>query len=194
MLIKSGDLKRLDLQLIKMFEDAHHQLRDLGIQVDDKFFINGFSASGSFANRFALLHPEKIKAVAGGGLNALLMLPKNTHLNKELPYPVGTNDIKSLTGKDFDLDTFSKLPQFYYMGGEDKNDAVPYNDAYNEQERTLIYSIYGETMMPDRWDKVQQIYQEAGINVTFKTYPKFGHRTSGEMNNEIAAFFKSHLD
>jgi hypothetical protein len=42
---KSKDLKRLDLQLISMIKNAQTILKDCNIIVDEKIFMNGFSAS-----------------------------------------------------------------------------------------------------------------------------------------------------
>jgi hypothetical protein len=58
MLIKGGENKRLDLQLIAMIEDAGKVLAALGITINKKVLLNGFSASGTFANRFTCIHPD----------------------------------------------------------------------------------------------------------------------------------------
>lgn len=74
---RGTDNAQIDLQLLAMVEDAKVRLKEFGIELDERFFLTGFSASGTFANRFALLHPEKLKAVAAGGLNGLLIIPKS---------------------------------------------------------------------------------------------------------------------
>ncbi|MEM7346107.1 MAG: hypothetical protein AAF485_17855, partial [Chloroflexota bacterium] len=60
------DLARLDLQLLAMVDVARTTLAADGIATGNKFLIQGYSASGMFANRFAALHPERVKAVAAG--------------------------------------------------------------------------------------------------------------------------------
>jgi len=60
------DLLRIDLQLIAMIEDARERLLPMGMHTDVKVFMWGFSATGMFVNRFTLLHPERVKAVASG--------------------------------------------------------------------------------------------------------------------------------
>ncbi|MDP3829700.1 MAG: hypothetical protein Q8Q47_00430, partial [Ignavibacteriaceae bacterium] len=89
---KSPELKRLDLQLLEMINDAKSVLTSLGIQTEPKFFMNGFSASATFTNRFSFIHPEKIKALAIGGFNGKLMLPQNEINGVKLNYPIGIND------------------------------------------------------------------------------------------------------
>ncbi len=90
----------------------------------DKIFITGFSASGTFANRFSLLHPEKIKATASGGINAIAKLPVAKLDGKTLNYPLGIGDIKKITGKRVNMKAFINLPKFLFMGELDNNDAV----------------------------------------------------------------------
>ena len=70
---KSKELKRLDLQLVAMINDARKQLKERGVFVHDKIFMNGFSASATFTNRFLFIHPELIAAAAMGGFNGELM-------------------------------------------------------------------------------------------------------------------------
>ena len=54
LLIGEGDLKRIDLQLIAMIAHAQKLLRHNDVKVNEKIFMNGFSASGTFTNRFTI--------------------------------------------------------------------------------------------------------------------------------------------
>ncbi|MBL4703574.1 MAG: hypothetical protein JKY54_03575, partial [Flavobacteriales bacterium] len=72
---KDENLERLDLQLIAMIKNAQEVLKENGTLVHDQIFMNGFSASATFTNRFLFIHPEMVKAAAMGGLNGELMLP-----------------------------------------------------------------------------------------------------------------------
>ncbi|MGC9344997.1 MAG: hypothetical protein ACP5E3_19995, partial [Bacteroidales bacterium] len=101
MLQKDNSLERLDLQLMAMANDAKHRLNEMGYLLKVKYILTGFSASGTFVNRFSLLHPEKVEAVAAGGLNGLLMLPIDSMRNTALEYPVGIADFEKLTAKPF---------------------------------------------------------------------------------------------
>ncbi|WP_345221703.1 hypothetical protein [Hymenobacter koreensis] len=188
-----GTLKRLDLQLLRMIEDARTQLQPLGIALQPQVLLNGFSASGTFANRFTLLHPERVRAVAGGGLNGLLMLPVAKVQGAALPYPLGTADFKQLTGTRFNARAYRAVPQFLYMGALDDNDAAPFDDAYDNAERQLIYRYLGEKMQPDRWAFCQQVYTQEQAKATFKTYSHIGHGTDMVVFNDLLAFFKAHL-
>jgi hypothetical protein len=188
MLEKSVELKRLDLQLLQMINDAKNILMGLEVIVDDKIFMNCFSASATFTNRFSFLHPEKIKALAIGGFNGELMLPQNKINGIKINYPVGTNDFKKLFSKNFDKDMYQAIPQFIYMGKLDDNDAVQFDDAYNEKERKIINDNIGKEVQ-GRYLQCQQIYLQHKIKPTFKTFENVGHWTTAAINLEVIKFF-----
>ena len=184
----SQELKRLDLQLLEMIKDAKNILSSLNIKVDDKIFMNGFSASATFTNRFAFIHPEKIKALAIGGFNGELMLPEKKINQLKFNYPLGIHDFSKLFNKNFDINQFKSIPQFIYMGKLDDNDAVQFDDAYNDIERNLINSNLGIDVQ-NRYLKCQEIYKNNNVNATFITYDNVGHWTTSEMNLEVIKFF-----
>lgn len=190
---KNKDLKRLDLQLINMINHARTILKECHIIVDEKIFMNGFSASGSFTNRFLFLHPNLIKAAAMGGLNGELMLPLKQFNNTDFNYPLGINDLKKITRKEFDRNNYLIIPQFIYMGALDNNDAVQFDDAYNTSERNTINSLLGKTVQ-ERWKNCQDIYKKETKNVQFSTYENVGHWTTSNINLEVILFFNQFLN
>jgi len=189
-LIREGPLRRIDLQLVAMAHDAKHRLADLGRPVSDKVLITGFSASGKFANHFTFLHPELVAAAAYGGLNGFIMVPLQEMRSERLEFPLGLSDYEQITGRPFDRATYSRIPQFAYMGEQDDNDAVLYDDGYPEPERSLIFKLFGRKMMPDRWEAVQAVYREQKLPVQFKTYSAIGHGTDRRINADVADFFR----
>ncbi len=191
---KNNQLERIDLQLLKMFNHAKLRLKELGIKTSDQFLMTGFSASGTFANRFTLLHPNKVKAVAAGGLNGLLALPLDSLGGKPLHYPIGTNDFKVFLNQVFQKQAFVNIPQFYFMGALDANDAVPYDDAFDQDERELIYELLGKEMLPTRWKACANIYKNEGVNASVKTYSNIGHEHPDSVKQEIVEFFKTCLN
>ena len=190
MLQKCNSLERIDLQILAMFEDARVRLQDKNIESEDSFLLTGFSASGTFANRFTLMHPERVKAVAAGGLNGLLILPLDSLQNELLNYPVGTGDMQGIAHKEFQEQLFLDTPQFYFMGQLDDNDAVPYDDAFDQVEREQIYRLLGEQMLLERWDNCRKIYENSGVNADIRTYEEVGHKHPDAIKAEIMAFFR----
>lgn len=193
-LIQDGEMKRLDLQLIAMIEDAKTQLLQYEIKLHDKILLNGFSASGTFANRFTIIHPEKVAGVACGGINAMAILPIKTLEKHDLNYPLGINDFEKIFDKSVDFDSYRLVPQFLYMGENDHNDAVLYDDAYDESERITVFESLGKTLIPTRWNKCESVLKEENIEATFKTYSGIGHETNQEVFKDVYAFFKNIID
>lgn len=187
--IKEGDMKRLDLQLIAMIENAKIVLKANGITCKEKFLMNGFSASGTFSNRFTLIHPTLVAGTACGGINAITILCINKLEKTELKYPIGISDFKLLFGTDFNLEEYKKVPQFIYMGQNDNNDAVLFDDAYSKSERKMIFKLLGKQMIPERFSKCESIYVQNKINSVFKVYPGIGHETNKKVLNEVVDFF-----
>lgn len=192
MLEKTPELKRLDLQLLHMIDDAKSVLASMQVKVAPKFFMNGFSASATFTNRFSFLHPEKIQALAIGGFNGKLLLPQNSLNGVALDYPIGLADFGKLFGKQFDIETYKTIPQFIYMGKRDDNDAVQYDDAYSESERKTINENIGADVQL-RYLECQKIYRLHKIEPIFKTYEDVGHFTTAAVNLDVIMFFHSQM-
>ena len=191
LLIKEGDLKRIDLQLIAMIAHAQKLLRHNSVKVNEKIFMNGFSASGTFTNRFTMLHPTLVRAVATGGINSIPTFPTDQWNGTTMRYPVGLADVKEIAGIDFDETLYKQVSQYIYMGALDDNDTLPYPDAYDEEDAELIKRITEVKMMPDRWHMSQSIYKALGIPAQFVTYENIGHEIKTEMIDDIAAFFEA---
>lgn len=196
LLMTQDGYERLDLQLLAMVEDARLKLAKQQILIDQRFFLWGFSASGTFSDRFSLLHPDRLVAVASAGSHSL---PFATSAGENLLYPIGTYDYESITGASFDMDAFASLPRFLYQGdqdhggyvteGEDVYLADDYFDQFirpdlearlpsaptplltsfqmsPEEEILLKYRIYHGATFVDEFIAIRQIYAEAGLNQT----------------------------
>lgn len=193
MLVADGLLRRVDLQLLAMIDDARARLGTAGWKLPEKVLLTGFSASGSFVNRFTALHPERVEAVAAGGLNGNLILPLAALGGRDLPFPLGIADLASVAGHAFDAAAWKRVPQFLYMGALDDNDAVQYDDGYTAAEKAIVDAVIGAKMQPDRWQHCQRLYRDAGATVEFRTYDGVGHFTTSRVNEEIRDFFRQHL-
>jgi dienelactone hydrolase len=193
MLTDKRGYARLDLQLIAMIDDARERLAKQGMRFDKRIFINGFSAQGMFANRFTFLHPDRVKAAAIGSPGGWPMAPVAEYQQKSLRYPIGTADLTTVAGHKLDLKTLRKVPLFIFLGDEDTNDSVPFDDSYDEVDRDLIYPLFGKTPV-ERWSISQQLYKDAGLNAEFKLYPGVKHTVNEQMRNDIRAFFLKYVN
>lgn len=181
--IEGGPLERIDLQLLAMIEDAREHLADAGVEVQEDFLMNGFSASGVFANRFTALHPERVISVTAGGINGMAILPATVGdvpidgvEKRILDYPVGVADVRELTGEPFDSDAFRDVHQFLYLGEEDDSDTLLYPDAWTGPEiRLTAVFAYGEDIHRDRFPHCAAVYEEDEVDAVFRTYENAAH-------------------
>ena len=104
--------KRIDTQYIECIESAKRKIKEItGFSVAEKVFLNGYSASGVFAQRFALIHPEIVSKCCVGGAVGSIPIPEET-----LPYPCGIKDFEELFGRRFDRESYKQINFAYYVG------------------------------------------------------------------------------
>jgi len=189
MQIEYGPLKRLDLQLIAMIEDAQEKLEDIGLNMEEKVFMNGFSSSGWTSFRFTMFHPHMVRAKAVGG-NFTQMLPIEELNGERLEYPVGVADLEQITGKAFDYDEYVNVEKFIYVGASDPYDTTYHADCFISRHGEQIRRLVGHDTMA-RWEKTQEIYQEQNIPAQFVTYEGVGHDITVRNTNDVIDFFLS---
>lgn len=193
MLTEKKEYSRFDLQLIAMIDDARQRLKSEKLKFDKKVLITGFSASGMFANRFVFLHPERVKAAAIGSPGGWAIAPAAAYKEKPLRYPIGTGDIETVSGVKFSLKDLRKVPLFIFLGAEDDNDSVIFGDSYEEEDKNLIFELFGKTPV-ERWDVSKQLYKDAGLAAEFKLYPNVKHAINLEMRDDILSFFRKYIE
>jgi dienelactone hydrolase len=184
--------RRVDIQLLAMAEDARTFLAAKGIAVDTRLLLRGFSASGSFVNRFAVLHPENALAVACGSPGGWPIAPSGREGEDALPYPVGTGDLAALAGKSVDARVLRSVAWFFFLGDRDANDAVVFRDSFSKADEELVFRLYGPTPV-SRWKKAERLYAKAGLDARFVLYPGAGHEVTREMDADVAKFFEERL-
>lgn len=185
MQIEEGPLYRVDLQLLAMVEDARERLSSRDWEIPERFMLNGFSASGTFANRFSILHPNRVLSVSAGGVNGMVTLPlasgeseADLEFAKRFPlnFPVGIANLEGLTGDPFDGTAFREVRQFIYMGENDDNDTLLWPDAWTDPElRAVAILTYGPDIHEDRFPYCASVYAEQEAMAIFRTYPETGH-------------------
>jgi dienelactone hydrolase len=169
-----ADLARIDLQLLAMVERARAELAAEGLTLDVRFLIQGFSASGMFANRFTALHPERVKAAAVGSPGGWPIAPLERLGDDELPYPAGVADLEALTGRPFDTAAFASVPQLFVLGSLDDNDSLDFRDGWDEPDARLVDRLFG-TDPVSRWDGARAAYEGAKVRARFLLVEGVGH-------------------
>jgi pimeloyl-ACP methyl ester carboxylesterase len=184
-------LTRLDLQLLAMVEDARRRLAANGTQVDPRVLVQGFSASGMFANRFAVLHPDRVRAAAIGSPGGWPIAPVAKAGADVLPYPAGVADLQALTGAPFDAAAYARVPQLFYMGDADDNDSLDFEDGWDKPAAAAVDRMFGDTPLA-RWKHAEALYARAGADARFELVPGVGHDRKA-LQARSTAFFREVL-
>lgn len=193
MLTGKKEFARFDLQLLAMIDDARAKLAEEKLRFDERVLMLGFSASGMFTNRFTFLHPKRVKAAVVGSPGGWAIAPAASFKEKTLRYPVGTNDLESVSGKKLDLKNLRKVPLFVFLGDEDDNDSVIFRDSYDKEDEELIFALFGKTPV-ERWEVSKKIYRDSKLNAEFRLYPNVKHAVTKEMMQDILAFLSKHME
>ncbi len=199
---------RVDKQLIAMIDDARAKLasmnRSRNLSVQPSVLMAGFSASGVFTNRFAVLHPKRVLAAAVGAPGGWPIAPVGADQGETLPYPVGIADLgtKELGGEPVDIAALRRVRFLFLLGDADTNDAVACLDSFSETDADQINRLFGglvgrgcgkaaETVVK-RWWPAQRLYHAAGLNARFRLYPDVRHEDglTAEMWNDILDTFR----
>ncbi|WP_416864379.1 MAG: hypothetical protein ACMVP2_17330 [Imperialibacter sp.] len=168
------DLARTDLQLIAMIDEARAFLKQDSIHSNPKFLIQGFSASGMFANRFTMLHPDRILAAAIGSPGGWPIAPLKKYNNNLLPYPAGVGDLETLIGMPFDSITYVQVPQLFVMGSADNNDSLDFTDGWEKESADLVDTLFGNDPQ-SRWPNSEALYKSVNSNTRFILVNGIGH-------------------
>lgn len=192
-------LRRPDLQLLAMVDDARRRLAEAGHSVPADFLLWGFSAAGDFVTRMTFLYPERVRAVAAGGLGGLPILPVGTYDGKPLTYPVGTGDFRWISGKPFRAGALRKTPILLFQGEKDDNDSVPEglqltdperygSDSYSYVQAKWVNETLGAGTV-ERVGRVRLIYQAFGMrDFAYRIVPGIAHK-SAPLKPEVRRFF-----
>lgn len=185
----TNEWKRVDLQLLAMIKDAQTRLQAGGMTISEKVLLFGFSASGSFVSRFAMLHPEGVLAVACVSPGGWPIAPLAEFDGEKLSYPVGIADLEQLSGSKVDWKAIKAVPWFFALGDRDTNDSVPSRDSFSKEDEKIIFHQFGATLIP-RWKMAEALYSSQRLEARFKLYPGVAHIVSPEMESDIALFFE----
>ncbi|HYF92701.1 MAG TPA: stalk domain-containing protein [Symbiobacteriaceae bacterium] len=190
----AGMFMNLDLQLNAMIDHAIGYLNQYGHNVQPKrVFLVGYSASGTFTDRYAALQPDRVKAVASGATLDDMMLPLAEWKGQSLIFPIGVSDYREITGRSFDLQRHNQVARLIYMGEDDTNNTLPYNDCYGEQERQIIRSLWGVEVLP-RAKALIELYGQAGGQGIFVLDKGIQHGTSSQMIEYVKTFLQANRD
>ena len=195
---------RIDEQVVKIISKAKIIIEEEnGLVVKDKIFLNGYSSSGVFAQRFALLHPDIIETACIGGASGSIPIPTDY-----FAYPLGIADYESLTGEKFDLKSYSNIKFRYYVGEfetQNKSDSrvddfgqpAPMHDMsyFNRSVPTEVGKYQRMTLGTEMFTRAEntiKILESMGIDISHQIIWARSHNNrSGIGVNELGDRFIS---
>ena len=185
-------LRRVDLQTLAMVDDAFVRFASQGNALrDNRILLNGFSAAADFAQRMAVLHPERVVSVAVGGIGAMPTLPIAALKGVDLTYPVGVADLRQITGQGFDAAAFRKTPLLIIHGSRDNNDSIGYLDSYTTDQSHLVQQAFGNKPI-NRVDRVTQVFSDFGMDrFELRVHRGVGHRATQRYYDEVVDWLRS---
>lgn len=183
-----GRTRQVDLQLLAMVKDTLEYLKSThGMQLDEKILMSGYSASADFANRFTMLHPEIVHAVAVGGTTGNLILPLEEYGGEKITFPLGIADYEKITGHEFNLEAWQDVYHYIYNGALDTNEQYftdPRKDPTGHDR--LVHALYGPNLL-ERFPKTSAVYHEYTDNCQIVLYTNLGHEA---VFHDVVEFFR----
>lgn len=190
-----AEYKNLPHQYLAMIDDAQARLNEAGWNLEEEIFLNGFSASGFFANRFATIYPDRVKAVFAGA-PYYVVLPDESIDGNTLTYPLGTSDYEALFGHPFDKEAYLNTPKLYFIGDRDPLDTIISSESanrdingYNRAQATMMIDMFGDGAFFDRFDNMIDTYYDLGGNMTFLYARGIDHRMTSMHRRLVTNFF-----
>ncbi len=177
---------RPDLKVNTFIDAFKNDLKEKGYSVQDKIFVAGFSAGGMWANRYTLLHSEKVKAAAIGHSGGWMALPVVSYNGVNLRWPLGLSNFTSLTGEVYEkYDLLKEVPMFIFIGDQDTEST--YYSNYPSKE---LITVWGNND-PQRLENQYLFLKDLDFNVQFKLYTGIAHNYTDLMISDVFAFFNN---
>lgn len=181
------DGERPDLDVIGVINKAKEIMeKEYGTRVKEKIFLNGYSSSGCFAQRFSLIHPELIDAACIGGASGSIPIP-----NTDLDYPLGIKNYEELFGGKFNIEDYKKIIFDYYVGSlecetksltrfDESGNLAPMHDMsyFDRSVPTEVGKAQRKSLgqdMFERNEKTISVLKSMGINIFHRTIPNIAH-------------------
>lgn len=157
----------------------------IGLPVQHRALVYGFSRGAQVAHRFALLYPNEVRAVAALSAGTYT-LPKDQLSDKDpsrLDFPFGIADSASYTGVPFDRVALRGVP--FWIG-------VGFLDQKPEDVPQLWTSYIGDCRV-DRATTFVGALRELGVQAELTIFPNTGHQDTPAIRASALEFLSSAL-
>lgn len=179
--------ERPDLNVVEAINKAKEIMKNqYNVNLNDKIFLNGYSSSGCFAQRFSLIHPELIDTACIGGASGSIPIP-----NKDLDYPLGIKNYEELFGQKFDIEEYKKIIFDYYVGSlecetkssdrtDENGNLAPIHDMsyFDRSVPTAVGETHRKNLGQDMFERAKntiEILRNIGLNISHTIIPNTAH-------------------
>lgn len=175
--LREGDIRYDDI-LLDMVAEVGEKFG----QQFSRFSLFGYSGGGQFANRFALLHPDRLWAISIGAPGSV------TQIDPDQDWWVGTRDMRERFGKALDLDALRQVAVHMVVG---KADLETWEITHREGGKFYMPGANeaGKTR-PERLATLRRSFEAAGVQVTLDlidNMPHDGMKAVGAVQDFLAA-------
>lgn len=183
--------RRPDIEILNFINDLRNTLESKKYNLYKKIFAAGVSAGANMVNRFSLLYPDIVEAIAIP-LAGNYAYPEKVFGNVELPYPFGVDDIETIKGQRYSKDQFLSLNFFLYVGVLDTkqvNDPLSFEaDLIDPSLNEKIKSIFGKNQY-ERCLHYAHYLKSEGAQAELVIEENYGHALAPDSYDRIFEFF-----
>ena len=165
--------KNIPLNIMQTIEKSKAIIEEKrNIEINDKIFLNGYSSSGVFAQRLALIYPEIIDTACIGGASGSIPI-----IDSRIDYPIGIGNYEKIFQKAFNKEEYKKINFEYYVGSletyiktnrngniEPMHDMSYFNRSIPTEIGRQQRLILGTDLF-DRAKKAVEILKEQGVKI-----------------------------
>lgn len=165
--------KNIHLKIMQTIEKSKAIIKKKrNIEINDKIFLNGYSSSGVFAQRLALIYPEIIDTACIGGASGSIPI-----IDSRIDYPIGIGNYEKIFQKAFNKEEYKKINFEYYVGSletyiktnrngniEPMHDMSYFNRSIPTEIGRQQRLILGADLF-DRAKKTVEILKEQGVKI-----------------------------
>ena len=179
--------ERIDLKVIECINDAKKIIKEkTGKSISDKLYVNGYSASGVFAQRFVLIHPELVEKCCIGGAAGDIPIP-----SEELGYPIGIADYEELFGKKFDRDSHKSIKFAYYVAEKEAMGDGSCDITGHKVQIDKFGNRINKTQIPAPMHDMSYRLDSVPLEVGRKQRERFGEDLNDRWKNSLI-YLKEH--
>ncbi len=183
--------RRPDIEILNFINALRNTLESKKYNLYKKIFAAGVSAGANMVNRFSLLYPDIVEAIAIP-LAGNYIYPEKSLSDVTLPYPFGVDDIETIKGQRFSKHQFLSLKFFLYVGVLDTNqtnDPLSFEaDLIDPTLNEKIKSIFGKNQY-ERCLHYANYLKSEGAKVELVIEEDYGHALAPDSYDRIFEFF-----